>query len=139
MPILGHPLRMSTTLITDHPTPAVTSSNGRSFPKSTASHALEFNSGSLPAGDIEDLVVRLAGPADREPLAELETRAGSRRPAGALMVGAIGDRVLAAASISDRGSLTEPTPAGAAAAGAVGYAVAGLPRRAKVRKRGTSS
>jgi hypothetical protein len=130
---------MSTALTTEHPTPAVTSSNGRSFANNTVSHALEFSSGSVPAGDIEGLDVRLAGSADREPLADLETRAGSTRPAGALMVGAIGDRVLAAASISNRGSLSEPTPAGAAAAGAVGYAVAGLRRRVTVRKTGTSS
>lgn len=139
MLIFGQPVRMNTALTTEHPTPAVTSSNGRSFANNTVSHPLAFSSGSAPAEDIEALVVRLAGSADREQLADLETRAGSRRPAGALMVGAVGDRVLAAVSISNHGSLSEPTPSGAAAAGAVGYAVAGLGRRATVRRTGTSS
>jgi hypothetical protein len=139
MQIFGQPLRMTTALTTDHPAPAVTSSNGRSFANNTHSHPLAFNSGPATAGDIEALVVRLAGPADREPIADLESRAGSSRPTGALMVGAIGDRVLAAVSISNHGSLSEPTPSGAAAAGAVGYAVAGLGRRATVRRAGTSS
>jgi hypothetical protein len=139
MQMFGQPLAMTTALTTDQPTPAVTSSNGRSFANNTVSSPLAFNSGSAAAEDIEALVVRLAGAADREPLADLETRAGSLRPAGALMVGAIGDRVLAAVSISNRGSLSEPTPSGAAAAGAVGYAVASLRRRGTVRRTGTSS
>jgi hypothetical protein len=139
MQIFGQPLLMSTALTTEQLTPAVTSSKGRSFASSTVSRALAYDSGSLPAGDIEALVVRLAGGVDRVPIADLEARAGSPRPAGALMVGAIGDRVLAATSISNGGSLSEPTPSGAAAAGAVGYAVASLRRRGTVRRTGTSS
>jgi hypothetical protein len=139
MQMVGDHLRMTTALTAHQPRPAVPASNGRSFANNTVSSPLAFNSGPVPAEDIEALVVRLAGAADREPVADLETRAGSPRPAGALMIGAIGDRVLAAVSISNSGSLSEPTPSGAAAAGAVGYAVASLRRRRTVRRTGTSS
>jgi hypothetical protein len=139
MRIFSQSLRMSTALTTEEITAAVTSSNGGSLASNTVSRPLAHNSGALPAADMEALVVRLAGAVDRGPIADLEARAGSPRPAGALMVGAIGDRVLAATSISNGGSLSEPTPSGAAAAGAVGYAVASLRRRGTVRRTGTSS
>jgi hypothetical protein len=137
---IGQSPAMNTALPTaEQFTHPVTSSNGRSFENNTVTRAFAFNSQAVAAEDIDALVVRIAGPADRGPLADLETRAGSPRPAGALMVGAIGDRVLAAVSMSNRGALSEPTPSGAAAAGAVGHTVAGLRRRRTVRRAGTSS
>jgi hypothetical protein len=140
MQIFRHSQAMNTALPTaEQVTHRVTSSNGRSFENNTAAQASAFNRAAVSAEDIDGLVVRLAGPADREPLADLETRAGTPRPAGALMVGAIGDRVLAAVSMSNRRTLSEPTPSGAAAVGAVGYTVAGLRRRGSVRRAGTSS
>ena len=140
MEIFGQSPAMNTALPTaDQGTHPVTSSNGRSLHNNTVTRALPFNSPAVASEDIDALVVRIAGPTDREPLADLEMRAGSPRPAGALMVGAIGDRVLAAVSMSNRGALSEPTPSGAAAVGAVGYTVAGLRRRGSVRRAGTSS
>jgi hypothetical protein len=78
---------------------------------------------------VDKLVVRVAGADDRESVAELAHRVGSPAPSGALMVGAVDGRVLAAVSISTRDTLSEPTPSGAAAVAVARYRVATLAKR----------
>jgi hypothetical protein len=79
-------------------------------------------------GVAEQLVVRVAAPSERDSLDELATRAGAVLPRGALMVGAIGNKLMAAVSISDGHVLSEPTTSGAAAAAVVSHRVASLGR-----------
>ncbi len=79
--------------------------------------------------DVADLVVRIAGNDDREAIAELAARAGSCRPAGALMVADAGDRLLAAVSLTSGETLSEPTSAGSEARAVVCYTLGKLARR----------
>jgi hypothetical protein len=79
---------------------------------------------------VEDLVMRIAAPQDREAIAELAARVGSSMPDGALMVGELDGALLAAVSMSTGEAVTEQTVAGAAAAAVIRYRVAHLsPRR----------
>jgi hypothetical protein len=75
----------------------------------------------------ENLVVRVAAPEEDAAVCELARRAGSARPAGALMIAAIDDRLLAAVSMSNGETVREPTPLGFAAAAVVRYRLARLP------------
>ena len=87
-----------------------------------------------PVVDIDQLIVRVAALGDRDALAELALRAGTERPTGALMVGELDGRLVAAVSLGGRQAVTEPTPSGAAAAAVVRYRVAHLsPRRSTQR------
>jgi hypothetical protein len=85
--------------------------------------------GSTPAFDVEDLIVRIAGRDDREAVADLARRAGSSRPVGALMVAEAGDRLLAAVSMASGQALSEPTAAGSEAQAVVRYTLGRLSRR----------
>jgi hypothetical protein len=95
----------------------------------------------VPNNAVTDrLIVRVAGRDERDSLENLATRAGSRRPAGALMVGELDGRLLAAVSITNSEALSEPTPGGAVAAAVVRHRVAELGRRRRWRlKVGTPS
>jgi hypothetical protein len=92
--------------------------------------AANATTGHVPVDVIDNLVVRFAGGDEREAVAELASRAGSTQPpAGALMVAALGDQLLAAVSISTGDVVNEPTSAGEAAAAVVRYRVSRLTRR----------
>jgi hypothetical protein len=130
----------TTTLTTTHLTRVPRSRNRRSpeGPRPTASAALAPEP--LPKQDIERLVVRVAADDERDSIAELATRAASPPPTGALMVGALDGRLLAAVSISNGHAVSEPTPSGAAAAAVISYRLAALGRRRRPpRKTGTAS
>ena len=75
------------------------------------------------------LEVRFASRADREALSRLAKRCGDPLPDGGLMIGTVGDRVIAAAPIRGGDVVAEPTPAGAAAAAVASYEVAHIPHR----------
>jgi hypothetical protein len=84
----------------------------------------------VPGDVIDNLVVRVAGADEREAILELARRSGTdRAPTGALMVGALEDRLLAAVSISTGEVVNEPTSSGEAAAAVVRYRVSRLGRR----------
>jgi hypothetical protein len=83
----------------------------------------------VPAEVIDRLVVHIAGQDERTSIEDLATRSGSHTPAGALMVGAVDGTPLAAVSIASGEMVSEPTPAGAAAAAVVRYTVSRLGRR----------
>ena len=83
----------------------------------------------VPSEVIDRLVVHIAGQDERASIEDLATRSGSRTPAGALMVGAVDGTPLAAVSIASGEIVSEPTPAGAAAAAVVRYTVSRLGRR----------
>jgi hypothetical protein len=88
------------------------------------------------AHDIAKLVLRIAGADDGESVEDLAQRAGDGRPLpGALMLGAIDGRVLAAASMSTHEALSEPTPSGAAAFAVLQYTLANLERRGSMPRR----
>jgi len=94
------------------------------------------NEGPAPVEDIENLVVRIAGSEDGKSIDELAERAGgARAPAGALMLAALDGKVLAAASMSRREGLSEPTLSGLAARAVVEYTLAGLERRGSMPRR----
>lgn len=86
-------------------------------------------SGLVPDEVIDNLDVHIAGPDEYESLSQLAERLGARRPPGALMVGSVDGRPLAAASMASGEAIEEPTPAGAAAAAVVRYTVARVSRR----------
>ena len=83
----------------------------------------------VPSEVIDRLVVHIAGQDERASIEDLATRTGSHTPAGALMVGAVDGTPLAAVSIASGEIVSEPTPAGAAAAAVVRYTVSRLGRR----------
>src|SRR5437764_1305451 len=83
----------------------------------------------VPSEVIDRLVVHIAGQDERASIEDLARRSGSRTPAGALMVGAVDGTPLAAVSIASGEIVSEPTPAGAAAAAVVSYTVSRLGRR----------
>lgn len=87
------------------------------------------NTGAAYEYDIANVTVRIAGSEDARALAELARRAGSERPAGALMVADAGDRLLAAVSMASGQVLSDPTAAGAEAQAVVRYTLARLVRR----------
>jgi hypothetical protein len=87
------------------------------------------NAGTVPSEVIDRLVVHIAGQDERASIEDLATRSGSHTPAGALMVGAVDGTPLAAVSIASGEIVSEPTPAGAAAAAVVRYTVSRLGRR----------
>jgi hypothetical protein len=92
--------------------------------------------GPVPVEDIDNLIIRIAGSGDEESIDELAQRAGSTRPAaGALMLAAVDGKVLAAASMSRREGLSEPTPSGLAARAVVEYTLANLERRGTLPRR----
>jgi hypothetical protein len=122
MLLLRHPVRMSPanfptmTLIPTHEDGA-----NATTPGATAA----------PVVEIDRLVVRVAAPSDRDALAELALRAGVERPQGALMVGELDGRVVAAVPLDGGHAASEPTPVGAAAGAVVRYRVAQLSRRSR--------
>jgi hypothetical protein len=81
--------------------------------------------------DADRLVVRIAGRGDRELIADLAARAELPEPEGALLVGVLDGRPLAAVSLTNGAALRESTSNGLAAVAAVRYALAGLQRRAR--------
>jgi hypothetical protein len=88
------------------------------------------------ADEIDNLVIRLAGADDDESIDELTARAGgSKRPSGALLLAAVDGRVLAAASMSRREAVSEPTLAGVSARAVVEYTLAGRERRRRMQPR----
>ena len=95
--------------------------------------SLAFEAG--PDDVLDRLVVRIAGTGDRDVIADLTARADLPQPAGALLVGVLDGRLLAAVSLNDGEALRESTPEGAAAVAAVRYALAGLRRRRRVPRR----
>jgi len=80
---------------------------------------------------LDRLVVRIAGRGDRELVADLAARAELPEPEGALLVGILDGRLLAAVSLTNGAALRESTPNGLAAVAAVRYAVARLHRRGR--------
>ena len=103
--------------------------------KPTAEHVREPvqrpapDASTVPSEVINRLVVHIAGQDERESIEDLAIRTGSHTPAGALMVGAVDGTPLAAVSIASGEIVSEPTPAGAAAAAVVRYTVSRLGRR----------
>jgi hypothetical protein len=83
----------------------------------------------VPGEVIDNLAVYIAGRDERRSIDELATRAGARRPDGALMVAALDGQPLAAGSISDGEVVSEPSASGAAAAAIVRYRLASLRRQ----------
>jgi len=90
---------------------------------------------SLPSEDIDNLDVRIAGGDDHEHVEALAQRAGVPRPAGGLLVASAGARMLAAASIANRETVSEPTPSGFAAAAVLRHRLAEQARRARSPRR----
>ena len=94
----------------------------------------------LPAEDFDNLIVRFAGADESDASADLAARASAQRPAGALMVGALDGKLLAAVSMTSGEALVDPTPSGAAAAAVVRHTLGTLGRRHRTpRKTGTPS
>jgi hypothetical protein len=94
------------------------------------------NEAPAPVADIENLVLRIAGADDDGSIDELAERAGGSRPrAGALMLAAVDGKVLAAASMSRREALNEPTLSGVGARAVVEYTLANLERRGSLPRR----
>jgi hypothetical protein len=85
---------------------------------------------------LDRLVVRIAGRGDRELVADLAARAQLPEPEGALLVGILDGRLLAAVSLTNGSALRESTRDGLAAVAAVRYAVARLHRRARKPRTG---
>jgi hypothetical protein len=108
----------TTTISTDHNKDAVSESPELAFE---------------PGRDevLDRLVVRIAGRGDRELVADLAGRAELPEPEGALLVGILDGRLLAAVSLTNGAALRESTPNGLAAVAAVRYAAARLHRRAR--------
>jgi hypothetical protein len=86
-------------------------------------------SGTVPGEVIDRLAVYIAGRDERRSIEELATRAGARRPDGALMVAALDGQLLAAGSLSEGEVVSEPSASGAAAAAIVRYRLASLRRQ----------
>jgi hypothetical protein len=101
--------------------------------------ATKANGGPAPVEaveDIDNLVVRVAGSDDGESIDELAQRAGgAHRPTGALMLAAVDGKILAAASMSRREAVSEPTLSGLAARAVVEYTLANLERRGSLPRR----
>src|SRR5436305_9138923 len=96
--------------------------------------------GQEPADVIEHLDGHFAGKDETSAIAELASRARSAAPAGSLLVGTVDGTLLAAASLTSGEVVSEPTPAGDAAAAVVRYRLVELSRRRRVaRKAGTPS
>lgn len=92
--------------------------------------------GPVPVEDIDNLIVRIAAAADGDSIDQLTSRAGrTRAPAGALMLAAIDGRILAAASMSRREAVSEPTPSGRAASAVIEYTLANRERNRKMPRR----
>jgi hypothetical protein len=90
----------------------------------------------VPAEDLANLTVRIAGSDDGDSIDALAARAGgSQRPSGALMLAAVNGRVLAAASMARHEAVSEPTPSGWAASAVVEYTLANLERRGRMARR----
>jgi hypothetical protein len=110
----------------------------RSEPEITASDSASVAIANHVAVDdnIENLVVRIAGSDEGEKIDDLAARAGGvRRPSGALMLAAVDGTVLAAASMSRREAVHEPTLSGLAARAVVEYTLADLERRRRIPRR----
>jgi hypothetical protein len=103
--------------------------NGSSGPAPNGSNGRGNVAAQMPGDVVDKLVVRIAGADDHDSVAELAHCVGSAAPSGALMVGAVDGRVLAAVSINTGDTLSEPTLSGAAAAAVARYRVATLARR----------
>jgi len=102
----------------------------------TYTETYAVNEAPAPVADIENLVLRIAGSDDDGPIDELAERAGGARPrAGALMLAAVDGKVLAAASMSRREALNEPTLSGVGARAVVEYTLANLERRGSLPRR----
>ncbi len=103
--------------------------------RSRNTHPRPAASESLPFEDIDNLDVRIAGPDDHEHVEALAQRAGLSRPAGGLLVALAGERMLAATSIANRETVSEPTPSGLAAAAVLRYRLVEQARRARTPRR----
>src|SRR5207244_3854180 len=102
----------------------------QSTPSTVGANGSQASDGGREPDELIDrLAVRVAGRDEQESIAELAARAGSARPRGALMVGAIDGSLLAAVSISTGEVVKEPTASGEAAAAVVRCRVAHLGRR----------
>jgi hypothetical protein len=122
---VGHPHAMNTATLSTH------SHNGSGTLSARTGESAAAQSLPVPQEVIDNLVVRIPARDESKAIAELALRAGASKPAGALMVGALGDRLLAVVSMSDGKVLNEPTPAGEAAAAVVRYTLA---RRRRQRR-----
>ena len=91
---------------------------------------------SVPYEDIDNLAVRIAGVDDHAHVEALAQRAGVSRPEGGLLGALAGERMLAATSIANRETVSEPTPSGLAAAAVLRYRLADQARRARTPRRG---
>jgi hypothetical protein len=126
-----------TTAPNDVPRPAASATAGAAAVNGAAANGAAAervavqvpSAGSVPDHVIDNLAVRIAVPEENDTIAQLATRAGSPRPKGALMVGAVDERLLAAVSMSTGEVVKEPTPSGEAAAAVVRYRVSRLGRR----------
>jgi hypothetical protein len=89
---------------------------------------------------VDEIVIRIPGALDAQPLAELAERAGAGAPLGGLMVAAQDGRLVAAISTATGEALVEPSPAGSAGEGILRHRVAQLRRRrTRLRRPGTPS
>jgi hypothetical protein len=108
---------------------------GRPSAARTASTTPPVDAGLAPERDIEQLIVRFGGPGDDGAIADLERRAQSARPAGALIVAEVDDRLLTAVSLTSGEALSEPTQSGAGAAAIVRYTLASWERQGRTPRR----
>ncbi len=123
---------MSTTsIVTNQTTDAdeIRVADGQERRLAAVPETVDRSGSGVPDADVDHLEIRIAGPAEGQSIADLATRAGSSRPAGALMVGALDGRLVAAVSMSNGQGISEPTPSGAAAAAVVRYMLADSRRR----------
>lgn len=89
----------------------------------------------VPFEDIDNLMIRIAAGDDSDRVAELVARSGASRPEGGLLLAFVDERVLAAASVASRATVSEPTPAGHAAAAVLRYRIAERARRTNPPRR----
>jgi hypothetical protein len=88
------------------------------------------------AQDLDNLVVRIAVAEDRRQLQKLAGRTAASLPTGGMLLAAVGERFLAAASLATRETVSDASPSGGAAAAVLRYRLAeharrtGSPRRA---------
>jgi hypothetical protein len=129
---------------------AAVSNSQTAHPGRTRSRRAPARPTALPSGQRQspgvaperaaDIVIRIPGVQDSQPLAELVERTGADAPQGGLMVAAQGARLVAAISTASGETLVDAGPAGAAAEGILRHRVAQLRRRrTRLRRPGTPS
>ncbi|HEV2980290.1 MAG TPA: hypothetical protein VGX51_02570, partial [Solirubrobacteraceae bacterium] len=116
---------MSTTTITNKQSTHPGRARSRRAPATRTTLASGQRQGAVAANErVADIVIRIPGAQDAQPLAQLAERAGADVPHGALMVAAHDAGLLAAVATGTGEALVDPSPAGVAAEGILRHRIA---------------